>query len=324
MRRARVVEAGRVVVERVPRLSPGPGEAIVRVTSCGLCGSDATMSTGRHPVIRPPLVPGHEIVGVVSRGDDLVGERVAVLPQVGCGDCVQCRRGHPRLCAQMRLIGGQIDGGAADEVAVPLDALVVIPADVPDEIAPIVEPLAVARHAVARVAEIAGAQVLVVGGGPIGLLVALTARTAGASVTLVEPVAARQAVTAHFGVDVVAAIPEREYEVVFDCVGGKDLPSALLASVLAGGTLVLVGVAAPELTFGGILLQRQERSILGSHMYTRADFDAALSLLADGLLPTDPASLALLFDRRPLADAAAAFDDLVERRSESLKILLVP
>lgn len=322
IRRVRVAAPDLVEVETVAAPVPWPGEAVVRVTSCGLCGSDATMVAGRHPVIRPPLVPGHELVGVVMTGA-LAGARVAVLPQVGCGECVQCARANPRLCARMRLIGGQIDGGAADEVRVPEDALVVIPDAVPAEIAPIVEPLAVARHAVARVPDLAGADALVVGGGPIGLLVALSARAAGATVTLVEPVEARQHVTAHFGIPVVADIPDAVHDVVFDCVGGS-LPASLLGSVLAGGTLVLVGVAAPELTFDGMLLQRQERSIVGSHMYTRADMEAALALLADGLLPTDADSLALLFDRRPLDEAPAAFADLAARRSPSLKILLEP
>lgn len=323
------MEVGRVELECAERATPDAGEVVVRVTSCGLCGSDASMLTGRHPVIRPPIVPGHEVVGVVDRaGADaghLVGARVAILPFVGCDVCIQCRRGQPRLCAQMRLIGGQIDGGAADEVLVPADALVVIPDGVPEEIAPIVEPLAVASHAVDRASGVADGDVLVVGGGPIGLLVALAARAMGAaSVTLVETVPSRQQVVAHFGLTVVAEIPPTEHDVVFDCVGGGELPARLLGSVLAGGALVLVGVAAPELSFDGMLLQRQERAILGSHMYTREDFERALGLLADGLLPTGDVTLALLFDRRPLDDAASAFDDLIDRRSTSLKILLEP
>lgn len=332
-RRVRIVEPGRAVVEPVARLEPGMDEAVVRVESCGLCGSDATMFTGRHPVITPPIVPGHEIVGVVSAAgagaEDLLGRRVAVLPQLGCGTCRQCRRGHPRLCARMRLIGGQVAGGAADEVLVPATSLMVVPEEVPSAIAAIVEPLAVASHAVARVAAMSGADVLVAGGGPIGLLVALSAQAAGAeSVTLVEPVVARQAIVAHFGLHVVAALPTdgtapAEYDVVFDCVGG-DLAAGLLGSVVAGGVLVLVGVAAAELSFGGVLLQRQERAIMGSHMYSRDDFGASLRLLADGLLPTDPVSLDLLFDRRSLDDAVEALDDLVGRRSPAIKMLLIP
>lgn len=329
MRRARIVDVGRVEIETADRREPRAAEVAVRVTSCGLCGSDAAMFTGRHPVIRPPLVPGHEIVGVIARvgaeGEDLLGRRVAVMPQIGCGECVQCRRGHPRLCADMRLIGGQLAGGAAEEVLVPIDALVPVPDGVPDAVLPIVEPLAVATHAVGRAPGLVGGEVLVVGGGPIGLLVALAARASGASqVTLTEPVASRQRVVQHFGVPAQASVPERQYDVVFDCVGGRELPERLLASVLAGGALVLVGVSAPELSFDGILLQRQERAVIGSHMYTRSDFEAALRMLGDGMLPTDDASLALLFDRRSLADAADAFADLVERRSPAMKILLEP
>lgn len=327
--RVRMVDIGRVEVESADRRDPRPGEVVVRVTSCGLCGSDASMLTGRHPVIRPPLVPGHEIVGVGARAgagaEAFLGRRVAVMPQIGCGACAACRRGHPRLCAEMRLIGGQLAGGAADEVLVPAASLVPVPDAVPEEVLPIIEPLAVAAHAVGRAPGIAGGEALVVGGGPIGLLVALAALAAGAaSVTLVETAATRREVVAHFGVPVVDAIPDAQHDVVFDCVGGRELPAVLLGSVRAGGALVLVGVSAPELAFDGILLQRQERAILGSHMYTRADFEAALGLLAEGVLPTDEVSLSFLFDRRPLADAPDAFADLVERRSSALKILLIP
>lgn len=329
IRRIRIAEIGRVEVELVESTEPGVGEVVVRVTSCGLCGSDASMMTGRHPVIRPPIVPGHEVVGVGARagtgGERFLGQRVALLPQVGCGMCRLCLRGEARLCAEMRLIGGQIDGGAADEVLVPADALVLVPDGVPDAVLPIVEPLAVAAHAVSRAPGLPGGEVLIVGGGPIGLLVALAARAAGAgSVILVETVDARRDVVTHFGIPVSPAVPDGEFDVVFDCVGGRDLPTTLLASVQAGGALVLVGVAAPELVFDGILLQRQERTVLGSHMYTRADFEASLALLAEGLIPTDEATDALLFDRRGLHEAAAAFGDLVERRSPALKILLHP
>lgn len=329
IRRARIVEVGRVAVERVERPAPRANEVVVRVTSCGLCGSDASMLTGRHPVIRPPIVPGHEIVGIAERAgegaDAFLGRRVAVMPQVGCGSCRLCLRGDPRLCADMRLIGGQIDGGAADEVVVPAEALVLVPDAVPDAVLPIVEPLAVASHAVARAPGLVGGDVLVVGGGPIGLLVALSARAAGAaSVTLVETVPARREVVTHFRIPVAESVPSDQFDVVFDCVGGQELPRTLLASVQAGGALVLVGVAAPDLAFDGILLQRQERAVLGSHMYTRADFEASLGLLAGGLIPADDTTAALLFDRRSLDDAASAFSDLVERRSSALKILLEP
>lgn len=329
IRRVRIAEVGRVEVEHVERAEPGVGEVVVRVTSCGLCGSDASMLTGRHPVIRLPIVPGHEVVGVGARAgtgaERFLGQRVALLPQVGCGKCRPCLRGEPRLCAEMRLIGGQIDGGAADEVLVSADALVLVPDDVPDAVLPIVEPLAVAARAVSRAPGLRGGEVLIVGGGPIGLLVALAARAAGAgSVILVETVETRRDVVTHFGIPVSPAVPDSEFDVVFDCVGGRDLPTTLLASVQAGGALVLVGVAARELLFDGILLQRQERTVLGSHMYTRADFEASLALLSEGLIPTDEATEALLFDRRGLDDAAAAFGDLVERRSSALKILLQP
>lgn len=319
LRRARILAPDLVGLELVGPAAAGPGEVVVRVDSCGLCGSDAGMLAGTHPVIRPPIVPGHEIVGRVG------GRRVAVLPQLGCGDCRHCRRDDARLCAQMRLIGGQVPGGVADEVVVPESSLVEVPDAVPDAVVALVEPLAVARHAVGRAPGVAGADVLVVGGGPIGVLVALVARADGADrVRVVEPVAARRGILDHLGVEALEALPDGEVDVAFDCVGGADVPRELLGAVAAGGTLVLVGVAAPALGFDGMLLQRQERTVRGSHMYTRADMTAALALLADGLLPQDDRSLALLFDRRSLDDAPAAFADLAARRSAALKLVIVP
>ena len=152
---------------------PSDGQVLVRVDECGLCGSDVKLFSGKHPVVKPPMVLGHEFHGVVeARGPDAdgpePGERVAVFPPIGCGRCYNCRRGQPHLCPQMSFVGGEHQGGLSEVVAVPAANAVPMLPGVPADLRVLVEPLAVGVHAAARAGAVPEDKVLVIGAGPIG------------------------------------------------------------------------------------------------------------------------------------------------------------
>ena len=177
---------GEIVLETRATPEPGEGEALVRVAECGLCGSDTKLYSGRHPTLRPPLRLGHEFHGIVEAngpGGGAVepGTRVAVFPPVGCGRCHNCRRGEPHVCVSMTFVGGELDGGLADLVAVPAANLVPMDPAVPDDRRVLVEPLAVGVHAAARASAAPDEEVVIIGAGPIGLFTALALRHAGVS-----------------------------------------------------------------------------------------------------------------------------------------------
>jgi L-iditol 2-dehydrogenase len=318
---------------------PAPGEVVVRVDECGICGSDLKMWVGTHAFMRPPIVMGHEISGVVTRAGDGAalqpGAPVTLFPPVGCGSCFHCRGGREQLCERMEFFGGQRAGGLATYLVAPASHVLEIPAAVPAAQRVLIEPLSVAVHAVARGAPQRGERVVVIGAGAIGLFTALVARARGIDqIVVAEPRAARRERAAALGFaavdpgrrelgEAVAELVRPEgADCVFECVGAQATIGAALAVARKGGRAVLVGNAPRQLALDGIALQRGDRSLIGVLMYELEDFRSAMGLLADGLLDAVP--LPDLVARYPLERAADAFRDAASERFGSLKAVLVP
>ena len=215
-------------VRDVPRPDPGPGETLVDVHRCGICGSDLHFHSG---VVAPPDVcPGHEICGRVAAGSrDLpVGTPVVVEPIRSCGHCVRCRTGEPNLCAALEIIGSQLDGGFADAVLVPSASVHPVPALLDLDTAVLAEPLAVAVHGV-DLAEVGPGDVaLVLGAGIIGLLTAFVAVRRGAVVAVSARHDHQAGAALALGADAVdaseaavrTAARRRRPDVVLETVGG--------------------------------------------------------------------------------------------------------
>jgi threonine dehydrogenase-like Zn-dependent dehydrogenase len=173
MKAAFCTAVGSFELRDVEEPKPGPGEVVLRVRSCGICGSDLHYYHGGFPA--PAVCPGHEISGdVVAVGPECdataIGDRVAVEPLVVCRQCPACRTGNHQLCRQLQILGTMLDGGFAEFLRVPAYTLFPIPAAVDEEVGALAEPLAVGVHAM-RLAGVAGGdRVLILGGGTIGLL----------------------------------------------------------------------------------------------------------------------------------------------------------
>jgi threonine dehydrogenase-like Zn-dependent dehydrogenase len=318
---ALLVAPSEFTFEQRPPESPGAGEARVRVRDCGVCGSDLKMWAGTHAFLRPPLLLGHEIYGSVdaigSDGAIALGTDVVVFPAVGCGTCFHCLADQQQLCAEMRFHGGQLPGGLAQHVIVSERNLLPVPDGIPDLQRVLIEPLAVAVHAVSRGRVEPGERAVVVGSGAIGLFTALVAKSRGLDVLAVEPSAARRAraellgvATADAGAATLESIvtdrvrPEGA-DVVFECVGSAETISAALASTRKGGRAVVVGNAPPSFEVDGLALQRGDRALVGVLMYERSDFIEAMNLLADGLLRRLPEGS--LVQRFTLDEVGSAF-----------------
>jgi threonine dehydrogenase-like Zn-dependent dehydrogenase len=325
-----LTEPERLELQLRPVPEPRAGEALVRVTECGICGSDLKMYSGKHPVLKPPMVLGHEFYGTLEGS----GELVTVFPTVGCGHCFNCLRGRPHLCPDMELIGGQRAGGLGEWVAVPEGNVLAIHPGVPPEARVLIEPLAVGVHAAARAAVDPEEAVLVLGAGPIGLFTALALRHAGvARILLADLSAERLALARRLGFEetldagarppaeqVRAAVRPEGIDVAFDCVGYPATAAQVLASTCKGGRAVLVGLMPRELAFDGVLLQRGERALVGVQMYLREDFETAMAILAGGGLP-DAAGLIRTY---PLERVADAFSALQAGPTSELKAVVRP
>ena len=178
-----------------PRPDAGDDWVLVDVAYCGLCGTDLHICAGEHPRARPGIVIGHEISGRLhaDTGELPAGTKVVVDPLLPCGTCRTCLSRRPHTCATLRLLGIDLPGGAAEQVAVPADRLVPVPDGADLRRLAFAEPLAVAVRAVRRSGLVVGEEVTIVGGGPIGVAVAACARLAGAGRVLVaEPAPGRR------------------------------------------------------------------------------------------------------------------------------------
>jgi L-iditol 2-dehydrogenase len=171
-----------VTVEKVPVPVPGTGEVLLRTTVAGVCGSDMHAALGSHPFIDLPYRPGHELVAtVVESGHGFqAGDRVVVEPNLFCSDCAQCRTGRYNICRELKVFGCQAPGGMADLFAIAADRLHPVPEAMSDQAAALVERLATPVHAVRKAGDLRGRTVAVLGAGPIGPLVLVAARRAGA------------------------------------------------------------------------------------------------------------------------------------------------
>jgi len=175
----------KIEVREAPVPSPGPGEVLLRVRACGVCGSDLHFYRGELP-IPTPVSPGHEFAGeVVEAGQGVEGfapgRRVVVEPLRTCRECDYCRTGNPQLCPRRVLLGTFAPGGLAEYVAVPAYTLYALPDALDFELAALVEPLAVVVHALHLVDFAYGERVVVLGSGTIGVMTALAARALGAA-----------------------------------------------------------------------------------------------------------------------------------------------
>jgi L-iditol 2-dehydrogenase len=304
------------------------GDVLVRVKACGICGSDVhgyDGSTGRRI---PPVVMGHEASGVVERVGRAVssvraGDRVTFDSTVSCGECACCRRGEVNLCDRRMVLGVSCaeyrrHGAFAEYVSVPARIVYALPDGVPFEHAALIEPLAVAAHAVGRKPPQPQDAVAVIGCGVIGLLVIQVLRARGCqSVTAVDIDPARLALACRFGAK--TGRLDAVFDLAVEAVGRPDTVAAAIACVRRGGAVTLVGNVTPKVDLPLQDVVTREISIAGS-CASSGEYAQAIDLLAGGAVDMG----ALIGATAPLEDGPAWFDRLYRREAGLVKVLLRP
>ncbi|MGH7912615.1 MAG: zinc-dependent alcohol dehydrogenase [Candidatus Dormibacteraceae bacterium] len=338
MKAVAITEDRRIQLVEIERPIPGPGEVLLDVAYCGICGSDLRMLKVAHEMAPVGLVPGHEFTGLIATlGPGVegwaVGERVAVLPMVPCRACSACRAGHPNLCEQRadREPGVGRQGGYAESVVVPVGMLRRLPSTIADAPGALVEPLAVAVRAVELSGGAPEEPVCVLGAGPIGVLTVIVLRARGvARVAVVEPALGRRAAVERLGVpavpvdDALRRVPsllggERPLAVV-DCTGHPSGAQLALELLAVGGRLTIAGLPHDAVPLRVDTMVRKEIVIRGSFIYEEVDFLQALDHIAKGRVPCEQ----IITTIARLEDAPAWFDDLSGGATEQVKVLLCP
>ncbi|MBL1112943.1 2,3-butanediol dehydrogenase [Streptomyces sp. 110] len=351
MRAARFHGRGDIRIEEIPEPAVRPGTVKIKVDWCGICGTDLheyvdgpifCPAPGEpHPMTgeTSPVVLGHEFAGTVAElaadVDDLsVGERVTVEPRLVCRSCPPCLAGHHNSCdraATIGLAGG--GGGLAEYIVVDRD-LVFSLGEVTTEAGALIEPLAVAHHAVGR-AEIApGASAAVFGAGPIGLLVVTVLKATGAGhISVVEPSAGRRRRALDAGADaVIDPLAEKADErireltggagadVAFECAGADSVLAGCVAAVKARGTVVNVAIWSHPATLDMIPLVLKEVRLVGTICYA-GDHQPVIDLLNAGKLSVDR----FITGRIDLEDLVeGGFQALLDGSGDHIKILVRP
>ncbi|GBR67331.1 zinc-dependent alcohol dehydrogenase [Gluconobacter kanchanaburiensis] len=315
---------------RVMPTEPSPelkeGFVRVRIEAAGICGSDLhNFRTGQW-MSRCPVTPGHELSGTVTQtcGDcaGLVpGDHVVADSRVGCGRCASCRSGQPNLCRTLGFVGEVCDGGFAQEVVLPATQLLRLPADMPLRHGALAEPLAVALHAVHRLAPTEGARIVVCGGGTIGGLAALILRERGHEVSLLERNAGRQALLQNIAGTTPLSADEENWgaHFVLDATGAAPVIELACLRVAPGGRMVLAGLfhQKPQIDFN--LIVEREIEILGVSAFAD-EMPQAIALIPQLGEKLD----ALISGPHALQDLPQRYEALLAGTEIRLKTLIAP
>jgi 2-desacetyl-2-hydroxyethyl bacteriochlorophyllide A dehydrogenase len=307
--------------------TPGPGELVVEVAACGLCGTDLHIADGEFPPVPYPIVPGHEFAGeVVAVGPSVEGwregDRVAVDPSLYCGHCEYCRIGRGNLCANWGGIGVTADGAFAEYVSAPAANAYALPDAVGGRAAALVEPLSCAVHGMHRLQLQPGERALVVGAGTMGLLLQqLLVRGGAGQVTTVDSNAGKLALAERLGADAVAT-DVREvggFDVAVDATGAVPAIEGAFDALRRGGRLLVFGVAHGDAraSLSPYRIYNEEITVLGS-MAVLNSFGPALELMAAGAVDAE----AMLTHDFPLDGFADALANV--RGGEGVKTQVLP
>ena len=311
-------------VEETKATAPGIGEVAIRIAYCGICGTDMHVYHGNMDArVGLNRIVGHEMSGVVDAVGDGVdgfspGQKVVVRPLDHCGDCPACKAGHQHICHNLKFLGLDTDGAMQEIWTVPSHVLHHLPDDMRLDHAALIEPAAVACHDVALADVQDGEDVLVIGGGPIGVLVAMVARAAGGNVTVSEVNANRLAILDKLGLNTVNPAetdlgPEihsitggKGADVVFEVSGTQAGVDGMTAAAATRARIVMVAIHATKPQIDLFQFFWRELRLLGARVYDRGDYDKAIELVASGAIDAET----IITDVSPLAEIQSAFEAL--------------
>lgn len=322
-------------VETATAAAPGENEVQVRIAYCGICGTDMHVFHGNMDArVGLNRIVGHEMSGIVEAiGPGVTGcrpgQKVVVRPLDHCGECPACAAGHRHICHKLKFLGLDTDGAMQELWTVPEHVIHVLPDSLSLQHAALIEPVAVACHDVRLSGLTEGEDVVVIGGGPIGVLVAMVARAAGGNVVISEVNPHRLAIAAKLGfdtmnpaeTDLVAAINDRSggkgADVVFEVSGSQPGVDAMTAVAATRARLVMVAIHAKKPQIDMFQFFWRELRLIGARVYEPEDYEAAIEIIANGGVNADT----IITDVSPLRDIQTAFEAL-DRSPTAMKSLI--
>ena len=328
---------GKIEFHEVPVPKTGDDQVLVKIMNIGICGSDIHVYHGKHPFTSYPVTQGHEVSGeIVELGKNVtefhIGQKVTIEPQVYCGHCYPCRHGKYNLCEELKVMGFQTTGTASEFFAVDASKVTPIPETMSYEEGAMIEPLAGAVHGVKQVGDVTGMNIVVIGAGPIGNLVAQTAKGMGAAKVMVTDVSGLRLEKAkECGIDVCVNTREKDFgeamleafgpdkaDVIYDCAGNNITMGQAIRYARKGSIIVLVAVFAGMAEIDLAVANDHELDIKSTMMYRHDDYLDAIALVNDNKVQL-----------RPLISRTFAFRDYLEayqyidaNRETTMKVII--
>jgi L-iditol 2-dehydrogenase len=336
-------EYGRLETVDVPMPRPGPDEVLIRVAACGICGSDVHGYDGSSGRRIPPIIMGHEAAGTIAAaGSGVSGfherQHVTFDSTIYCGTCEYCRRGEVNLCERRQVLGVSTpeyrrEGAFAQYVVVPDRVVHPLPASIPLTEAAMIEPLAVAVHAVSLSNVRESDTALVIGAGMIGLLTLQALKQAGCSQVFVSDIDnARLKMAKDFGATAVINAKEADtvaqihsltsgsgVDVALEAVGSTPTVKTAIESVRKGGTVVLIGNVVPAVEIPLQAVVSRQLRLQGSAA-SSGEYPRCIEMLASGAVNVKP----LISVIAPLEEGPVWFERLHERQPNLMKVILTP
>ena len=323
----------------VQKPTPGPGEVLVKIKACGICGSDVhgyTGSTGRRT---PPMIMGHEFSGVVEAlGDGAlrfpVGSRIAVQPAVFCGDCDFCKTGYTNICPNKLFYGAMsCDGAFQEYLCVPEKLIYSLPDNVSYEDGALIEPLAVAYCGVKKIEDIAGKDVLIVGGGTIGQLVLVVVKTYNPRTVIMSDLSdSRLNIAKKLGADHVINPGKEDFfakldniiaggkvDIAFEAVGIAPTVRQAMSALKPQGSCVWIGNSARNIEIDMQEIVTQELRVFGSYIFSHEEFGETIKFMAKH----KPDFSTLISKTAPIEQAPEMFNLLNSDVEKYLKVLVL-
>lgn len=333
-----MLRPGQIVFENVAVPNIEDSEVLIKVMRIGICGSDIHVYHGKHPYTSYPVIQGHEFSGkVVKTGKKAKkvkeGDKVVVQPQVVCGECYPCKHGRYNICDNLKVMGFQTEGCAKEYFKVEEEKVLKIPENMSYDEGALVEPLAVACHALRRSEmELKDKKIIVLGAGTIGNLVAQASKAKGAAKVMITDISKfRLNLAKECGIDIVLDVSKydlseetvKEFgadraDLILECIGFQATINNAINNARKGSDIIVVGVYPEEVGVNMGFIQDRELRLIGTLMYREEDYLDAINLIANKKVKADK----LITDYFEFKDYDLAYKHIEERKNKVMKVMI--
>ncbi|MHA2051406.1 MAG: zinc-dependent alcohol dehydrogenase [Promethearchaeota archaeon] len=328
---------GKIEFQDIPIPELKEMDVLVKIMRIGVCGSDIHVYHGKHPYTSYPVTQGHEVSGIIEKigsgvKDLKPGDKVTIQPQVVCDKCYPCLHGKYHICDELKVMGFQTTGTASEFFKVESEKIIKLPDDMTYEQGAMIEPCAVAVHAVSRGGDISDYKVLVLGAGPIGNLVAQTAKALGAKAVMITDLSDfRLKIAKKVGIDFTVnpnsqdlaeeigkAFGSDKADLIIECVGANETIDAAINNARKGTDIIIVGVFGDKPAIDLGFVQDRELQIIGTLMYQADDYIKAIELVGSGKIKLEP----LMTIHFPFEDYNKAYKFIDDKKDKVMKVFV--